>query len=72
MLDQEAYWMVRSASAVWTSASDRWTVALNGKNLSDERYKTGAYNFPGALTGNSIIAFYGAPRTYTFSVGVKF
>jgi len=71
LLDQEAYWMY-DAAAVWTSASDRWTVALNGKNLSDERYKTGGYNFPGAITGNSIIAFYGAPRTYTFSVGVKF
>ncbi|KQY84948.1 TonB-dependent receptor [Brevundimonas sp. Root1423] len=71
LLDQESYWMY-DASAVWTSASDRWTVALNGKNLSDERYKTGGYNFPGVPTGNSIIAFYGAPRTYTFSVGVKF
>ncbi|MFA4891918.1 TonB-dependent receptor [Brevundimonas sp.] len=71
LLDQESYWMY-DASAVWTSASDRWTVALNGKNLSDERYKTGGYNFPGAITGNSIIAFYGAPRTYTFTVGVKF
>lgn len=71
LLDQEAYWMY-DAAAVWTSASDRWTVALNGKNLSDERYKTGGYNFPAAITGNSVIAFYGAPRTYTFSVGVKF
>jgi iron complex outermembrane receptor protein len=71
LLDQESYWMY-DASAVWTSANDRWTVGLNGKNLGDERYKTGGYNFPGALTGNSIIAFYGAPRTFTFSVGVKF
>ena len=71
LLDQESYWMY-DASAVWTSASDRWTVALHGKNLTDERYKTGGYSFPGAATGNSIIAFYGAPRTYTFTVGVKF
>ena len=71
LLDQESYWMY-DAAAVWTSASDRWTVSLVGKNLNDERYKTGGYTFPGALTGDSIIAFYGAPRTYTFSVGVKF
>jgi iron complex outermembrane receptor protein len=71
LLDQEAYWMY-DASVVWTSASDRWMVGLNGKNLSDERYKTGGYSFPGALTGDSVIAFYGAPRTFTFSVGVKF
>jgi iron complex outermembrane receptor protein len=71
LLDQEAYWMY-DASAVWTSASDRWTVALHGKNLTDERYKTGGYSFPGPFTGDSVIAFYGAPRTYTFTVGVKF
>ncbi|MFP5296800.1 MAG: TonB-dependent receptor [Alphaproteobacteria bacterium] len=71
LLDQEAYWMY-DASVVWTSASDRWTVGLHGKNLSDERYKTGGYNFPGAATGNSITAFYGAPRTFTARVGVKF
>jgi len=71
LLDQGAYWMY-DASVVWTSASDRWTVGLHGKNLSDERYKTGGYNFPGALTGDSIIAFYGAPRTVTARLGVKF
>ncbi|WP_332657199.1 TonB-dependent receptor [Brevundimonas sp.] len=71
LLDQDAYWMY-DASVVWTSASDRWTVGLHGKNLSDERYKTGGYNFPGAATGNSIIAFYGAPRTFTARLGVKF
>jgi len=71
LLDQDAYWMY-DASVVWTSASDRWTVGLHGKNLSDERYKTGGYAFPGALTGDSLIAFYGAPRTVTARVGVKF
>ena len=60
------------ASVVWTSASERWSVGLHGKNLSDERYKTGGYSFPGALTGDSLIAFYGAPRTVTARVGVKF
>jgi iron complex outermembrane receptor protein len=71
LLDQDAYWMY-DASVVWTSASERWTVGLHGKNLSDERYRTGGYSFPGAATGDSIIAFYGAPRTFTFRVGAKF
>ncbi|MGQ3040151.1 MAG: TonB-dependent receptor [Brevundimonas sp.] len=71
LLDQDAYWMY-DASAVWTSASDRWTVGFHGKNLSDERYRTGGYSFPGALTGDSLIAFYGAPRTFTARVGYKF
>lgn len=71
LLDQDSYWMY-DASAVWTSASDRWTVGFHGKNLSDERYRTGGYSFPGALTGDSLIAFYGAPRTFTARVGYKF
>ena len=71
LLDQDAYWMY-DASVVWTSASDRWTVGLHGKNLSDERYRTGGYNFPGAATGDSVVAFYGAPRTFTARLGVKF
>ena len=71
LLDQEAYWMV-DASVVWTSASDRLTFGVHGKNLGDERYKVGGYSFPGALTGDSIIAFYGAPRTVTATLGLKF
>jgi iron complex outermembrane receptor protein len=32
----------------------------------------GGYNFPGALTGNSIIGFYGPPRTFTITAEVRF
>jgi iron complex outermembrane receptor protein len=71
LLDQESYWMV-DASIVWTSASDRLTFGVHGKNLTDELYKVGGYSFPGALTGDSIIAFYGAPRTVTATLGLKF
>lgn len=71
LLDQEGYWLV-DASVVWTSANDRLTFGVHGKNLGDERYKIGGYSFPGALTGDSIIAFYGAPRTVTATLGVKF
>ena len=71
LLDQSSYW-IYDASVVWTSASDRLTFGVHGKNLGDERYKVGGYTFPGALTGDSIIAFYGAPRTVTATLGLKF
>ncbi|MBX3477520.1 MAG: TonB-dependent receptor [Brevundimonas sp.] len=72
LLDQlDSYW-IYDASIVWTSSNDRLTFGVHGKNLSDERYKIGGYSFPGALTGDSLIAFYGAPRTVTATLGVKF
>jgi iron complex outermembrane receptor protein len=71
LLDQGAYWMY-DASLVWTSSDDRLTFGVHGKNLGDERYKVGGYTFPGALTGDSIIAFYGPPRTVTATLGLKF
>ncbi len=71
LLDQDSYWMF-DASAVWTSPDGRYSFGVHGKNLGDERYKVGGYTFPGALTGDSIVAFYGAPRTVTATLGLKF
>ena len=71
ILDQEGYALV-DLSAVWTSPDRRWQLALHGKNLTDEEYRTGGYNFPGALFGDSISAFYGPPRTWTAAVQVRF
>jgi len=71
ILDQEAFWMF-DASLVWTSSNDRLTVGVHGKNLSDEQYRVGGYVFPGALFGDSLIGYYGAPRTVTATVGLKF
>ena len=71
ILDQEAYSLV-DLSAVWTSPDDRWTLGLFGKNLTDEEYRVGGYNFPGALFNNSLIGYYGPPRTFTASLQVKF
>jgi iron complex outermembrane receptor protein len=47
-------------------------VGIYGRNLSDERYITSGYNFPGAATDNSVLAFYGNPRTVSASVEVRF
>ena len=71
ILDQQAYTLVDLA-IVWTDPSDRYTLGLYGKNLTDEEYRVGGYNFPGALFDNSIIGYYGPPQTVTASLQVKF
>ena len=71
ILDQQAYSLV-NLSIVWTDPSDRYTLGLYGKNLTDEEYRVGGYNFPGALFDNSIIGYYGPPQTVTASLQVKF
>jgi len=70
-IDQEAY-QLYDASAVWTSESEHWRLGLYGRNLSDERYRTGGYNFPGTLYGDSVIAFYGPPRTVFASIAYRY
>jgi Outer membrane receptor proteins, mostly Fe transport len=71
LLDQPAFWLY-DAAVYWTSDNDRWRIGLYGRNLSDERYITSGYNFPGAATDNSVLAFYGNPQTFTASVEVRF
>ena len=73
-LDQGSYWLL-DASLVWTSADDHYRVGLHGKNLGDETYRIGGYNFPqsaGVLFGNSVSAFYGPPRTVLLSLEARF
>ena len=70
ILDQQAYSLV-NLSIVWTDPTDRFTLGLYGKNLTDEEYRVGGYNFPGALFNNSIIGYYGPPQTVTASLKVK-
>jgi iron complex outermembrane receptor protein len=71
ILDQSATVIV-DAALNWTSGDDRFTLNIAGRNLSDERYRVGGYNFPGALLGNSIIGYYGPPRTIAVTAGVRF
>ncbi|MFM2043018.1 MAG: Colicin receptor precursor [Pseudomonadota bacterium] len=71
LLDQDAYWLM-DASIVWTSESGHYRFGLHGKNLTDKRYITSGYNFPGASTDNSILAFYGNPRTITATAEYRF
>lgn len=71
VLDQQAYTLV-DLSIVWSDPSDRWTLGLYGKNLTDEEYKVGGYNFAGATFNNSLIGYYGPPQTVTATVQFKF
>jgi iron complex outermembrane recepter protein len=70
-LDYGAYWLY-DLSLNWASDDERWQVGLHGRNLSDERYITSGYNFPGAATDNSVLAFYGNPRTVTLTASFRF
>ena len=71
VLDQKAYSLV-DLSVVWTAPNDHLTLGLYGKNLTDEEYRIGGYNFPGAAFNNSIIGYYGPPRTVSAMLQVKF
>jgi len=71
ILDQKAYSLV-DLSVVWTAPNDKLTVGVYGKNLTDEEYRIGGYNFPGAAFNNSIIGYYGPPRTVSAMLQVKF
>ncbi|TAK53036.1 MAG: TonB-dependent receptor [Gammaproteobacteria bacterium] len=71
LIDQPAYWLY-DASMTWKSDDERWRLGLYGRNLGDERYITSGYNFPVAATDNSVLAFYGNPRTVTAAVEFRF
>jgi iron complex outermembrane receptor protein len=70
-LDQKAFTLV-DLTAIWTAPGGKYKLALTGKNLTNEKYRTGGYNFAGATYNNSVIGFYGPPRTVTGSVEVAF
>lgn len=69
-IDQKAYDLF-DASMVW-NLDNGLSFGVHGKNLTDTRYKTSGYFFPTLGLERNISAFYGAPRTVTFSVGYRF
>jgi iron complex outermembrane receptor protein len=71
IIDQKAYSLV-DLSVVWTAPNDKLTLGVYGKNLTDEEYRIGGYNFPGAAFNNSVIGYYGPPRTVSAMLQVKF
>lgn len=70
-VDQEAY-SVWNASVVYYPSNSNWRFALHGRNLGDEEYRTGGYNFPNTAGDDTITAFYGDPRTWTATATYSF
>jgi iron complex outermembrane receptor protein len=68
-LFQDDYW-VYDASLLWTLGEGRFSVGLNGRNLSDEVYRTDGQEF--SSVGNIRTAYYGAPRTYSLVLTGRF
>jgi iron complex outermembrane receptor protein len=71
ILDQEAY-TVWDASILWTSTNGKIRAGLHGKNLGNERYKTGGYLFPTLGNEGTLTAFYGNPRTVSATLEYRF
>ncbi|MGX5915059.1 TonB-dependent receptor [Aliidiomarina sp. Khilg15.8] len=83
MLDMDAYSLVNT-SVVWYSNDGRWNAGLHVKNLFDKEYRLAGYNFAaprdadGNITGpglggeDTIVGYYGDPRTVSFTVGYRF
>ncbi|MGA8204404.1 MAG: hypothetical protein WB812_07775, partial [Woeseiaceae bacterium] len=69
LVDQRAF-SLYDLSLVWTSDNGRYEAALYGRNLADKEYIVASYEF-GAVD-NSVIGFYGPPRTLTGSFTVNF
>ena len=72
LLDQTDAYTLVDATLAWTSESERVRLQLTGRNLTDEEYKIGGYQFLGAGFGNVVNSFYGPPRTYTVTLGYSF
>lgn len=77
-IDQPAYELY-DLNLVWSSPDARWKVGLHGRNLTDERYRTGGYTFaytPSApstvIYGDSVIGFYGPPRSVSLTLDYSF
>ncbi|MEW9798306.1 TonB-dependent receptor [Alteromonas sp. CYL-A6] len=81
LLEQDSYGMV-NLSVRWESHDGHWYAGLHGKNLTDEEYLVGGYDFvtrtedggygPGLGGDTTLIGYYGDPRTIHLTVGYRF
>ncbi|MFQ3249942.1 TonB-dependent receptor [Glaciecola sp.] len=81
LLEQDAYGLV-NVSVNWESQDGDWYASLHGKNLTDEEYLVGGYDFVGIADDGSylpglggdltLIGYYGDPRTVHLTVGYRF
>jgi iron complex outermembrane receptor protein len=81
LLAQDGYGLF-NLSATWESVSGEYYAGLHLKNLTDEEYLVGGYQFvtpdgnggfiPGTGGDNTLIGYYGDPRTVQLTVGYRF
>ncbi|WP_333607150.1 TonB-dependent receptor [Arsukibacterium sp.] len=83
LLSQDAYGLL-NLGVSWISKDGRWSAGLHAKNVTDEQYLIGNYAFispdpanpggflPGLGGDNTLIGYYGAPRTISMTVGYRF
>ncbi len=69
LVDQDSFTLY-DLSAVWSSDDGKYELGLHGRNLSDEEYIAASYNFGTVV--NSVIGFYGPPRTVSLTGTVNF
>ena len=82
LLTQDGYGLA-NLSINWFSDDGKWQVGLHAKNITDEEYLVGNYTFvtinqttggylPGLGGDNTLIGYYGDPRTIALTVGYEF
>jgi iron complex outermembrane receptor protein len=71
LLDQKGYALL-DLTLLWNAPGGRYTLGLSGRNLADARYRVSGYSFNAPAYNSSVIAYYGAPRTWAVSLQAKF
>lgn len=81
LLSQDGYGLV-NLSATWESVSGNYYGGIHVKNLTDQEYLVGGYQFvspdgqggfiPGTGGDNTLIGYYGDPRTIQLTLGYRF
>lgn len=76
-LDEDAYSIV-NAGVTFTAPDDKLWFSLQAKNIGDKEYRLAGYNFattaagPGLGGEDTVVGYYGDPRTISLSVGYRF
>lgn len=81
LLQEDGYGML-NMSVSWQHQDGHWYAGLHAKNLTDKEYLVGGYNFvadngdgtytPGLGGDNTLIGYYGDPRTVSLTLGYRF
>ncbi len=69
LVDQGSFSLI-DLSFVWTSGDGKYEAGAHFRNLTDEEYIAASYDF--GTVNNSVIGFYGPPRTITGSLAINF